>query len=186
MSSGRSPASQAGFTFVAMLIAIAVIGAGLAATGEIWSQSSQREKEQELLFVGNQFRQAIALYYERTPGAAKQYPEKLEQLLDDKRHLTVQRYLRKIYVDPMTGTPEWGLVFDKPGGRIMGVYSLSKDAPIKMSGFRARDRHLEGATQYLEWRFVYEPPQATGSPASTPTKPVTTPAVPSGRPLPEK
>jgi len=38
MSSGRWPVSQTGFAFVAMLIAIAVIGAGLAAMGEIRSQ----------------------------------------------------------------------------------------------------------------------------------------------------
>jgi len=156
MSSGRSPRYQAGFTYVAMLIAVAVIGVGLAATSEIWSQSRQREQEQELLFVGDQFRQAIALYYQRTPGAAKQYPAKLEDLLQDKRYLNTQRYLRKPYADPMTGKTEWGLV-TAPGGGIMGVYSLSNASPIKRGGFRQRDRTFEGATTYQEWRFLYEP-----------------------------
>jgi type II secretory pathway pseudopilin PulG len=139
-----------------MLIAVAVIGVGLAATSEIWSQSRQREREQELLFVGDQFRQAIALYYQRTPGAAKQYPAKLEDLLQDKRYLNTQRYLRKPYADPMTGKTEWGLV-TAPGGGIMGVYSLSNASPIKRGGFRQRDRTFEGATTYHEWRFFYEP-----------------------------
>jgi type II secretory pathway pseudopilin PulG len=71
MSSGRR---QRGFTYLAGLLAVAVIGAGLAATSELWSQSRQREQEQELLFVGNQLRQAIALYDQRTPGAAQRYP----------------------------------------------------------------------------------------------------------------
>jgi type II secretory pathway pseudopilin PulG len=165
MNSGKSSRSQDGFTYLAMLLAVAVIGVGLAATGIVWSQSRQREYEQELLFIGNQFRQAIALYYRRTSGAAKRYPAKLEDLLEDKRYATTQRYLRKIYVDPMTGKSEWGLV-KAPDGGIMGVYSLSKTAPIKSRRFAVRDQAFEGAATYSEWLFFYAPP--TGAGQSTP------------------
>jgi type II secretory pathway pseudopilin PulG len=157
MNSGKSTRSQCGFTYLAMLLAVAVIGVGLAATGIVWSQSRQREREQELLFIGNQFRQAIALYYQRTPGAVNRYPAKLEDMLEDKRHASTQRYLRKIFVDPMTGKSEWGLV-DAPDGGIMGIYSRSKAAPIKSGGFAARDQAFEGAADYSEWRFFYAPP----------------------------
>ena len=139
-----------------MLTAVAVIGIGLAAAGDIWSQARQREKETELLFVGNQFRQAIALYERRTPGAARRFPEKLQDLLLDKRYPNVQRYLRKIYADPMTGKPEWGLV-TAPDGGIMGVYSLSEDAPLKTANFSNADHSFEGKTRYSEWKFVYAP-----------------------------
>lgn len=162
MNSGKSPRSQRGLTYLAMLVAVAVIGVGLAATGIVWSQSRQREREQELLFIGNQFRQAIALYYQRTPGAVKRYPAKLEDLLEDKRYPNPQRYLRKIYVDPMTGRPEWGHV-EAPDGGVMGVYSLSKAAPIKSGGFAARDQAFEGAATYSEWRFFYAPPTGSGN-----------------------
>lgn len=165
MSSGRR---QRGFTYLAVLLAVAVIGIGLAATGKIWSQARQREQEQELLFVGNQFRQAIALYYQRTPGAAPRYPAELEDLLQDKRYPGTQRYLRKLYADPMTGKPEWGLV-TAPGGGIMGVYSLSGMTPIKTSGFWERDRTFEGANHYSDWKFFYEaprPPQQIQKPSS--------------------
>ena len=50
MSSGRR---QRGFTYLAVLLAVAVIGVGLAATSELWSQSRQPEQEQELLFLGD-------------------------------------------------------------------------------------------------------------------------------------
>src|SRR5262249_9242669 len=103
----RSGSRARGFTYLAMLAAVAVIGIGLAAAGEVWSQARQREREQELLFAGNQFRQAIALYERRTPGGARRYPEKLADLLLDKRYPVVQRYLRRIYADPMTGKAEW-------------------------------------------------------------------------------
>ena len=97
------PRGQRGFTLVAALIATALIGIGLATTGEVWSRTKQREMERELLFVGNQFRQAIADYYERSPGGAKQYPQTLEDLLQDRRYATTQRYLRLTF----TGNTGW-------------------------------------------------------------------------------
>jgi type II secretory pathway pseudopilin PulG len=144
MSSGK----QRGFTYLAVLFLVALAGLGLAATGESWSHSRQREKEAELAWIGEQFRQAIGVYYQRTPGAVKRYPEKLEDLLEDKRYPTVQRYLRRVYADPMTGKADWGLIA-APGGGIMGVKSSSTAKSIRL---------LKDASRYSEWQFVYEPP----------------------------
>ena len=151
MNSGKRPrpgADQRGFTYLTALLLVAALGVGLAATGELSSHARQREKEAELVWIGNQFTQAIGLYYQRTPGAVKRYPEKLEDLLEDRRYLSMQRYLRKIYADPLSGKPEWGLV-PAPGGGIMGIRSLSNSTPI---------RQLDGAKNKTGWRFVYEPP----------------------------
>src|SRR3990170_6452118 len=84
----RSGSAQRGFTYLAMLLAVAVIGIGLAAAGQVWTTAAQREKEQQLLFVGNQYRRAIGLYHRNspnqlTPGVA--YPKALKDLLEDKR-----------------------------------------------------------------------------------------------------
>jgi type II secretory pathway pseudopilin PulG len=147
---------QQGFTLAGALILIAVLGAGMAAYGEIASHAAQREKEQDLLFVGNQFRQAIGSYYEGTPGAAKQFPQKLEELLQDSRHPMARRHLRRIYPDPITGKREWGLV-QAPEGGIMGVYSLSEAPPVKSGGFAERDSALAQAAHYSDWRFSYSP-----------------------------
>jgi len=152
MSSGRGHRAGAlqhqGFTYLAALFLVGLTGIGLAATSEIWSHARQREKEAELLWIGEQFRQAIGLYYQRTPGAVKRYPERLEDLLEDKRYLNVQRYLRRVYVDPMSAKPEWGLV-PAPGGGIMGIYSTVAAKPI---------RSVPGANSYQDWRFNYESP----------------------------
>jgi len=160
MRSGEIPGRhQQGFTYLALMFAVALAGAVLAATGIVWSQASQREKEVELLFIGNQFRLAIALYYQRTPGAVKRYPEKIENLIEDQRYLSTQRYLRKFYADPMTGKAQWGLVMAPEGG-VMGVYSLSAGKPIKSAGF-AQAENAAGfakAASYAEWRFAYAPP----------------------------
>jgi len=148
MSSGKC---QGGFTYLTALLLVAASGLGLAAAAEFWSHARQRDKEAELLWIGEQFKQAIGLYYQRSPGRLKRYPEKLEDLLEDRRHLNTVRHLRKIYTDPMTGKPDWGLVH-APGGGIMGVHSLSTAAPI---------RQLQAARSYAEWRFAYSPPVAS-------------------------
>jgi len=161
----RSGSAQRGFTYLAMLLAVAIVGIGLAAAGQSWSTAAQREKEQELLFAGDQFRRAIRLYFrnspdQRTPGAA--YPKALKDLLEDTRRGDTKRHLRRLYADPLTGKPEWGLVTVKApdGERIMGVYSLSGIAPIKTSGFRDENRTFEGARQFSDWTFSYEPQPA--------------------------
>jgi type II secretory pathway pseudopilin PulG len=68
-----------GFTYLGLLIAVALMGIGLALIGDVWSTTVKRERERELLFVGAQFRQAIRRYYDGSPGV-KQYPRKLEDL----------------------------------------------------------------------------------------------------------
>jgi type II secretory pathway pseudopilin PulG len=155
MGNGRH--AESGFTYVIAMFTVAIAGVLLAAGSEVWAQSRQREKEKELLFVGAQFRDAIRLYYERTPGTVKRYPQKLEELLDDRRYLSLQRYLRKIYADPMTGKTSWGTI-TAPGGGIMGVYSLSDKSPIKSANFDSKLEGLTGGSRYSDWRFVYEPP----------------------------
>jgi type II secretory pathway pseudopilin PulG len=154
---------QGGFTYLALLIAVAVGGAVLASIGELTSHAQQREKEAELLFVGQQYREAIHAYYERAPGGAKRYPRKLEDMLADSRYPTAQRYLRRPYPDPMTGKTEWGLVA-APDGGIMGVYSLSEVQPVKTGGFGQLDPSFVDATRYADWRFFYRP-AAVSNPA---------------------
>ena len=147
---------QRGFTYLGLLFAVALAGVALAATGVLWSTQRQREREQELLYVGNQIRQAIGSYYERSPGLVKRYPAKLDDLLKDDRYIGIQRHLRQPYRDPITGAREWGLVMAPEGG-VMGVHSLSTGAAIKQAGFAAADAGLEGRSRYSDWAFVYRP-----------------------------
>ena len=145
------------------MITVAVGGAVLASIGELTSHAMQRDKEAELLFVGQQYRQAIGAYYERSPGGAKRFPQKLE----DKRYPNVQRYLRRPYPDPVTGKPDWGLV-EAPGGGIMGVYSRSEAPPVKTGGFFKRDESFNEALRYADWKFFYAAPTPlTAAPSPT-------------------
>jgi type II secretory pathway pseudopilin PulG len=156
--------AQRGFTYLTALFMLAILMGGLALVGEVWETSAKREKEAELLFIGNQYRRAIGLYVESSKD--KKYPRALEDLIKDSRQPSTQRYLRKLYPDPMTGKAEWGLVKSADGG-IGGVHSLSEDAPLKIAGFRVRDADLEGKAKYSDWRFNYQP----AAPAAAAAKP---------------
>lgn len=160
------PKKQKGFTLVAVLLMVAATGAGLAAIGELASHALQREKEAELLFVGDQYREAIASYYHRTPGAMKRYPASLEELLEDKRFPTPQRHLRKLYRDPVTGQPF--TTVEAPQGGIMGVHSASDAEPAKSANFLSRDEAFTDATKYSQWKFVHTTPAASAN--ATPSK----------------
>lgn len=147
---------EQGVAYLALLIALAVIGIGVAAVGVVWSEASQREKERELLFVGEQFRRAIQQYYE-SGVLEKKYPPSLDALLYDTRFPGIRRYLRRIYRDPMTGTAQWGLL-RTPDGGVMGVYSLRDDVVARRrTNFPRHLAGLEGKTRTSEWVFSYVP-----------------------------
>ena len=143
---------------MAFLLFVALLGAGLAAYGELASHAVQREKEAELLFRGEQYRDAIASYYKKE----QRYPKALQDLLEDKRYPMPVRHLRRLYRDPITGEDEWGLV-EAPGGGVMGVYSRSEEAPVKSGNFSTKNQEFSDQQRYSDWKFVHSPP---GLPAS--------------------
>lgn len=128
---------QAGFTYIGLLIAVAFFGLGSVGAARLLASTQRAEREAELLFIGHQFRQAIRSYVQSGPKAG-QYPSTLEDLLQDSRYSTVRRHLRRIFVDPITGQANWGLV-NAPEGGIRGVYSLSDREPQKRANFDAED-----------------------------------------------
>ena len=163
-----------GFTYLTVLFIVAVITAGLALVGEVWETAAKREKEAQLLFVGNEYRKAITRYY-LAPASGKnpsaQYPRALEDLIKDPRQAGTVRYLRRLYPDPLTGKAEWGIV-KAPDAGIAGVHSLSEDKPLKRANFKLRDAGFESAQTYADWKFTYTPvapgqAAPTGQPAAT-------------------
>jgi type II secretory pathway pseudopilin PulG len=152
---------QVGYTYLALLFAVAFMGVGLAAAGVLWHTAQVREKERELLYVGDQYRKAIQRYH--TQG--KQYPRELAHLIRDPRWPSVRRHLRKLYRDPITGKSEWGLI-KSPDGGILGVYSLSEEKPFKASNFPTDYADFEGKSKYSDWKFGYVPQGASAGAAA--------------------
>ena len=156
MATGRpgTAGRQRGFTYFGVLFLVLLVGLSLGLAGQLWSSQSLRARERELLWVGNQYAQALRSYYRSSPGLA-QYPQRLDELLLDPRFPGVRRHLRRLYADPLTGGNEWGLIhaFD---GRIAGVYSLSTRRPLKQANFPAQWVEFDGMASYADWRFVAE------------------------------
>lgn len=130
------------------------MGVGLTIAVEVDSVAAQRDRERELIAIGRQFRTAIGRYYEtQLAGGRREYPASLDDLLRDNRTPGMRRYLRKVFVDPMTAKAEWGFI--RANGRIVGVHSLSTQVPIKQEGFEPEDMALRGKKQINEWLFTY-------------------------------
>lgn len=145
--------SQRGYSFVAVLVLLALCMLGLSVAGPMWSQQVRREREQELLRIGNLYAEAIAAYYHSSPGSLKQYPQRLEQLLVDTRYVGMRRYLRTLYADPVNPGQPWGLVLNAEQ-RIVGVYSRSEQAPIAEGVQELAATQLEPARRYADWKFI--------------------------------
>lgn len=148
---------EAGFTYLAALFLVALLSLLSLITVQEWKTIEQREKETELLFIGEQYRHAIQMYYDLSPGSVKKYPAELTDLLLDKRATRMIRPIRQLFLDPMTSTAQWGIV-TAPTGGIMGVFSLSTAQPIKQDGFTGEQADFTGARRYQDWIFIYTPP----------------------------
>ena len=148
---------EGGFTYVIVMFVVAVLSILSVRALENSLTNARRDKEEELLFVGQAYRDAIRSYYDNTPGTAKEYPPDLTSLLLDNRTTTTRRPLRKLYRDPVTGSDQWGLVLTEDGKRIKGVYSLSQQQPIKAGGFPDELAAFVAAKTYRDWQFVYQP-----------------------------
>jgi len=156
MRAGNVRAAR-GFTYLVILLTLALLSIGLAAVGTVWSTTMQRERETQLLFVGHAYRDAIASYYSSGP-AAHQLPRELADLVQDERSPLVRRHLRRVYPDPFTGQADWELLRDPDGG-IYGVASHSSRQPLKRANFDDEDESSAGAECYCAWRFEFSPAQ---------------------------
>lgn len=150
-------------TYLALLVVIAATGAVLGAGATVWSAAQQRERERELLWAGEQIRQALRAYAMSGGG---RYPDRLEDLLEDPRQPALRRHLRRIYADPMTHRTDWMLLRDARGG-IVGVHSRSQRAPLKTGGFGGAQAGFADAKSYADWRFAV----AAATPASAASAP---------------
>ena len=107
-----------------MLFAVAILGIGLLAVSEVWVTTAARHKRAQFDWVGAQYRQAIGSYYEASRGGAKEFPTKLEDLLNDPRYPTARRHLRAMYANPFSGRSDWELV-RSGDGRVRGVRGVA-------------------------------------------------------------
>jgi len=164
------PAS--GLVLLALLIMLILVAVGALAAAEVWSITLKREREVELLFIGNQYHRAIESYWKMSPGR-RAYPPSIDVLLTDNRFPNPVHHLRRIYRDPMTESGEFEPIMQ--ANALIGVHSASVDAPIKKAGFGPLYAQFENAESYAQWQFIFLPRGATLIPSPGSTLPVPPP-----------
>lgn len=150
-----------GYALIILLFAIFVMSIGFLVAVPVWKTQIQREKEEELIFRGKQYVEAIRLYQMKHPGS---FPKSFDELVEE-------RCIRKLFTDPMTPDGEWNIILPYSGvslkkgtatqkiliapqsalssiqnSQIIGVVSSSSKASIKI--------YLEQET-YDRWLFFY-------------------------------
>jgi type II secretory pathway pseudopilin PulG len=99
---------EAGFTLVLFIWALALMAIMMGVAVQTVSFQMQREKEKELIFRGRQYVEAIRIYKLKFG----RNPMQLKELWEAK-----PRVIRQKWIDPMTGSEEWGIVFLGQEGR---------------------------------------------------------------------
>lgn len=165
---------QAGFTLAAMMVIMAIMAIFLTVAVETASFQQKREKEEELIFRGNQVVEAIRLFRARFG----RFPIALDELAKAN-----PRVLRKIWNDPMTGRPDWVPVYlgeegttlrPLPGGLTPTPQPTPQPTPgpgtpgsqgprggpiigVRSSVCGEAVKIYDGHTRYCEWKFFYDP-----------------------------
>ena len=147
-------ANQRGFTYLGLIILLAILALVAAAGLKMGTVLQRAAAEEELLEIGAQFSEALRSYAAATPPGKPTQPPTLQDLLKDPRFPNPRRHLRKIFVDPITGKAEWGIVWlgDKVG--VLGVYSLSETRPLKIANFDIRFLNMENREKISDWKFL--------------------------------
>src|ERR1700683_1525638 len=161
---GRSGLDDGGFVLVALLIAMAVTAIWLGTMLPAWRQQAVRQREADLVFRGQQYARAIALYYVNDNCTL---PQNVDILVS--RH-----YLRKKWKDPIanddfvplvagmaaspagtSGTPSTSTPARPPvpglagGSQLVGLYGVSsKDTDMSIMLYQNQQ-------QYSLWSFRY-------------------------------
>jgi type II secretory pathway pseudopilin PulG len=183
--------SSEGFTLIAAMAAVVIIGIMAGAAAQSWQMRMKREREEELMFRGTQYMSALKRWYNpnlKTPpqnrpsqtlAATNVRPLRdIKDLLWDPNSPNPEPYLRKLYKDPITNK-DFVPILDA-NQSIIGVKSSSEEEPLKKGNFPDELQGLNDKKKYSEWEFVYRAvpiARATGT-GATGLPPV--PPVPGG------
>ncbi|MGD9834381.1 MAG: type II secretion system protein [Piscinibacter sp.] len=151
----RSPRASRGVVLMGLMVLLALGGLTLLQFAESAASARQRELETQLIWVGQQYRQALESYYLSSPGRVKHLPVTLDELVRDTRFPMPVRHLRKLYPDPLQPEVPWGIL--KQGNQVIGVYSQSDGVPLKQVGLGPGLESLDHAGHYSDWRFIFVP-----------------------------
>jgi hypothetical protein len=89
-----------------LMFAVFIITIGFLVAVPVWQTELQRENEEELIFRGKQYAEAVRVYVQKNPG---RFPASLKELLDKK-------CIRKLYRDPFSRDGQWNVILVSGAG----------------------------------------------------------------------
>ncbi len=95
---------------IMLMFLLFIMSLGLMVAYPVWKTQIQREREDELIFRGNQYVEAIRLFQAKNPG---RFPKDFKDLVEKK-------FLRRLYPDPMTASGEWNIILQSNQARQRG------------------------------------------------------------------
>ena len=107
---GSRSTDDHGYAMGALLVSLAVMSIMMSMALTVWGQAAKREREAELIFRGEQYARAVELYQRRYAGG---FPPDLESLVE-------QRFLRRLYRDPMTDDGEFQILYQADATEVTG------------------------------------------------------------------
>jgi type II secretory pathway pseudopilin PulG len=111
-----------GYVLIMLLFVLTVMGIGLLVAVPVWETQIRREREEELIFRGNQYVQAIRIFQLKNPGT---FPKTLEELIEEK-------CIRRLYKDPMNPEGDWNIILvPEPGLQGGGLQRRPQTVPLR-------------------------------------------------------
>lgn len=89
-----------GYVLIILMMAVFVISLSFLLALPVWQTELQREKEEELIFRGGQYVEAVRLFVVKNPG---RYPSSMKELLEKK-------FIRRLYKDPFARDGQWNVI----------------------------------------------------------------------------
>lgn len=132
--------SDRGIAFLILMMVLTLLLISLTVSlPDIYTQG-QRDREEELLFRGDQYARAILLYHRQF----NKYPQTVEDLL---KKTNGYRFLRHPFRDPMTRSGKWRFIHANAAGVIFDSKTLTPPKPKKpMGGGSAGDSQGESGS----------------------------------------
>jgi hypothetical protein len=162
---------QSGFAYLAVLFLVVAISISMGIVAQNEDTLLKREKEQDWLFMGKQYQRAIASYYNQSPDGITTLPNKIEDLLLDKRFIAPVRHLRKAYYDPMHTQQSWILIRNQEN-QVIGAYSPSQEPILSTKIIAEYQENMGGkVASYTDVKFVFIPVEANNEAKTDANKP---------------
>jgi type II secretory pathway pseudopilin PulG len=123
-SNSRPRNAESGYTLLIALLLVATILLITAAAAPNIFTEGRRERDEEMIWRGQQYTRAINLYYKKYGH----YPHTVDDLV--KSNLQI-RFLRQAYKDPMNSDDgSWRLIYLGPGGALINSVMYSNIAQV--------------------------------------------------------